>query len=162
MILKKWNTNLRLEYSARQNRTVLFRCSIAPGTLLLERPNKPYSIHFPTRFSWNFLRIVNNRGLADTSVYFLQNGKGLDEKPTKAVDRPSVSFWSPRFFSPLSSFGHFTCLISNAVWQTAGKWSLQHVHSVKISSSNLADKFTLAKIKNSSNKTTVVELASES
>ena len=153
MILKKWNTNLRLEYSAWKNRTVLFRGSVALGTLLLERPNKPCSIHFPTAFSGNFLRIVNNRGLANTPVYFLQNGKGLDQKPTKDVDRPSVSFWSPRFFLPLSSFGHFTCLIFNAVWKTAGrKWSLQYVYSVKISSSNVADKFTLAKIKNSSNK----------
>ena len=76
----------------------LFRCSVAPGTLLLERPNESCSIDFPTG---NFLWIVNNRGFADTLVYFLQNGKGLDEKPTRAVDRPSVSFWSPRCFRAL-------------------------------------------------------------
>ena len=35
--LKKWNTNLRLEYS-----------SLAPGTFLLERPKKSCSIYFPT------------------------------------------------------------------------------------------------------------------
>ena len=67
------------------------------------------------------------------------------------IDRV-LAFEVPAVFAPLSSFSHFTCLISNAVWQTAGKWSLQHINSVKISSSNHADKFTITKIKNSSNK----------
>lgn len=57
------------------------------------------------------------------------------------IDRV-LAFEVSTFFPPLS----------NAVWQTAGKWSLQYVNSVKISSSNHADKFTIAKIKNSSNK----------
>ena len=62
------------------------------------------------------------------------------------IDRV-LAFEVPTFFPPLS----------NAVWQTAGKWSVQYstvqyVNSVKISSSNPADKFTIAKIKNSSNK----------
>ena len=72
----------------------LFRCSVAPGTIA-GTTQRVVFIDFPTG---NFLWIVNNRGFADTLVYFLQNGKGLDEKPTRAVDRPSVSFWSPRCF----------------------------------------------------------------
>ena len=50
-----------------ENRTVLFRCSVALGTLAGTTQQAVCSIHFPTGFSGNFL-IVNNRGLADTPV----------------------------------------------------------------------------------------------
>ena len=55
MALNKWNTNFRLEYSFRKNRTKFFRCSVAPRNFPLERPKKQCSIFFPTGFSGNFL-----------------------------------------------------------------------------------------------------------
>ena len=38
MAYKKWNTNFRLKYSVWKKQDYLFRCSVAPGNFLMERP----------------------------------------------------------------------------------------------------------------------------
>ena len=40
MAWKKWNANFRLEYSFRKKQDYLYRCFVAPGNFLLERPKK--------------------------------------------------------------------------------------------------------------------------
>ena len=40
MAWKKWNAKFRLEYSFRKKQDYLYRCFVAPGNFLLERPKK--------------------------------------------------------------------------------------------------------------------------
>ena len=46
----KWNKNFRLKHSVRKNGDYLFRCSVATGNFILERPEKPFSFTFQEDF----------------------------------------------------------------------------------------------------------------
>ena len=53
--LEEMECKLSLGRFYLEKQDYLFRCSVAPGDFLLERPKKSYSWYFPTRFSGNVL-----------------------------------------------------------------------------------------------------------
>ena len=79
MVLKKWNTNFRLEYSVRKNRTTfnfqMFRCSrkCSAGPT-----QKARSIYFPTRFSGNSFLMVRSLGVKKNGVLWKDNKREHD------------------------------------------------------------------------------------
>ena len=55
MALRKWNTNFRLEYFVRKNRTTFSDVPLLPEIFRWEDPKKSCSIHFRTGFPGKFL-----------------------------------------------------------------------------------------------------------
>ena len=58
MALKKWNMNFCLEYSTWKNRTTFSHVLLLPEIFHWNNPKKLCSIYFPTRFSRNFLYMI--------------------------------------------------------------------------------------------------------
>ena len=56
MALNKCNTNFRLEYSVRKNRTTFFRCPVAPRKCSARTTKKVMFHYFPTGLSANLLK----------------------------------------------------------------------------------------------------------
>ena len=75
--LKKWNTNLRLEYSVPKNRTTFSDVPLLPE-IFAGTTNKTCSIYSPTGFSGNSFLMVNNLGVEKNGVIWKGNQRESD------------------------------------------------------------------------------------
>ena len=103
MVLKKWSGNFRLEHSVRKKQDYLFRCSVAPGNLPLERPKKLCSIYFPTGFCGNLSYKWSARMACEINDARERGGHTCEKKGRRG--RPALIGALNRFLVPQNS--HF-------------------------------------------------------